>query len=267
VTGLRFENWLPLLQWHDYRSSLPSPTTSVPPGAIPDYRTPFAVAQIGGKWYLTHDLTALANDETKDDDGSQFSSVVSAVPDSPALEVKPSSVPHSQALNHFDHEENGSDIAPTFDYERMAVTVFCEMDAYAEAVYPPEPTPSVNDHQSVLEIRFGDRARLDYVNFGTILDVENGELVTSSDWGFVRNDTPLLRDAARMAWLWYEVPRKAITMQIAHISSYLPLGYLMTQYDGEVVNSLITHVEHDFTGGQTIVRTHFAEIDVATMLL
>lgn len=259
--GLRFKKKLPLREFHDYRSSVESPVDNTPTGATADYLDSFAIANISGTRVMTHELQAWSNNEIGPAGGTEMASNLEVLPNAAALYVRPQSMPHAQADGEFDMVVDGSDTPTIFTWLALICTVFVEWDAWVEATYPQNAAAEINDIQSEITIQFGDRARMDYVAKGTVLGVEEGNLVMATQDGFVRNDHPILRDVARLAWQWYSESRKAIRMTVQHVSNELEVGDLLGTVDGDTVNSLVTSVRYDFGNGTTDITTQFANID------
>ena len=267
-SGIRFKKKLPLRELYDYRADPENPTNNAPTGVQPGFLDTFAVINIGNTYIMANQLGSWWENEAGAARGTACSCQVEVVPTAPALYVMPSSAPHAAADGEYLNFGNdyGSDIDTVYEYQTIKVTVFVEWDSYAAARYPALPGDSVNDQESLLTIRFGERARMDWLNKGTVLGVEENKLVRADVSGWIRNDHAILKDVAKTAWLWYSTPRKAVRLTIQHISDDLSIGDLIGDLGSETINSLVTSVSHDFTGGVTRLETQFANIDARQMI-
>lgn len=272
VPGLRVQNWLALREAYDYSSSATSPTNNNPAGYVSGYRRPFVAYKLPDNKYIRGDLAmALSRQETVGKNGLSFSSGVAALTDQAGIYVSPTGPAHLHALGTINGSYDPSafaastDFLPEVDYEDMQVTATVQFDDRAKGFYPDYTGITVtktNGTESILQIDLGERARLDYLVPGTVLDIgSDGSLITAASGGVLRDDRNLLFQISQVAWSWYSRPRTALTLRLRQLSADCSPGDLVASHNGEPVDSLVTYISYDFQRGETIVNTDFAEID------
>lgn len=297
--GLRFQNSIPLRAQWDYSDVGYDPTNRNKSGTVGEYRRPFAVVSIpnasgGDEWFMA-DAAGVATvaDELRGKANQRVSCSLRMHEEQPGVTLAPAGPPH--ALTGPATQWNGSDptravshlASPPTDYEKAKFTVYALADNRVTVQYP-EAAATVSNQASVHVIRLGDRARVDYVVPGTIVDVSNGELDRATQPMFARDDRESMTDLARQAWLWYGTTRIAVDMAVGHINNQIRLGDLigqvtygyrfMTTTSGQiimfgskpwaragstdrVVNSAVTRINWNFLRQATQIVTDYAMLD------
>lgn len=297
--GLRFQNNIPLKAQWDFSDTGYSPINRNKAGTVAEYRRPFAVVSIpnasgGDEWFMA-DMAGVSTvaDELRGKANQRLSCSLRMHEEQPGVTLTPSGPSH--ALAGSDTAWNGSDATrsvshlatPPTDYEKAKFTVYALADNRVTVQYPETATTTSNQ-ASVHVIRLGDRARVDYVVPGTIVDVANGELDRTALPMFARDDRATMIDLARQAWLWYGTTRIAVDLSVANVTNQIRLGDLigevtygyrfMTTTNGtiimfgskpwarvgstdRVVNSAVTRVHWDFLRQSTNVVTDYAQLD------
>lgn len=168
----------------------------------------------------------------------------------------------------------------------MIATVAMQADWHVEKRYPAEITDET-DAVKLLTIKVPERAKLEYVAQGTVVDTTNdGQLVQMKDGGFVRDDREWLADLAKIAWEWYGEERSALTLTydqaqtLFSAESTIEPGDLIVEIGGDeslqAIRTMVTEIRIDFAPeiegegpGQphrTIIRTQWAELDPTAVM-
>lgn len=297
LAGLRFQNSIPIKAQWDFTQY--DPLNRNKTGTVAEYRRPFAVISIpnysgGDEWFMA-DMAGVSTvaDELRNKANQRVSCSLRMHEEQPGVTLTPSGPSH--ALAGSDTQWNGSDIlrsvshlaTPPTDYEKAKFTVYALADNRVTVTYP-ETATTISNQAPVHVIRLGDRARVDYLAPGTIVDVNNGDLGRSPLPQFARDDRGMMIDLARQAWLWYGTTRIAIDMSVANITNQIRLGDLIGQvrygylfmtttggtvitFGGKpwarlgstdrVVNSAVTRVHWDFLRQATQIVTDYAQLD------
>lgn len=113
------------------------------------------------------------------------------------------------------------------DYREMLVTATVALSEYCEAFWPEE-LPFGYDAIRVLTLDAGDDFRRDYIVPETIVQLEpkTGNLQRSTG-GYLRDDRKQLSAIARLAYGWYGVTRKAVTLETTTIVNQFEIGQLV----------------------------------------
>lgn len=276
--GLRLLNHTELLTDHDYTTSPPADGT--PAGSLAELRPPFVLFEIdaaGGKFQYADMLDSHGPDGAA---GKLSASWYLRMQEASfGFMLAPSAgLPHLLADNATDWPSEGSlppaptQYEPELDWRAMRATVFCECDTHAEAVYPTMPIAAANLRAlEELVIDIGERARLDYLAPRTVFDHQGGvPRLASSGGQFLRDDRPLLKDLARIAFVWYERPRAAFELSYRQLTALFTIGDLIAQIGKEetlqAINTVVTNIDYDLVRGVTHVRTSFAELDFGEFL-
>lgn len=301
--GLRFEHYLPLKTNHDYSTGSSQPPAVGPPESQQDFRPPLAVFQIKDgqgnfAWHYSDSASIPANDELQPGKNVHLSCSLQMHDHQAGLSLRPGGMPHAIQDGYvFDgqnegifesHQERGY-----VDQDSITVTVYAKSDAMLTSKYPADADviPAANGSPSIHRISLGDRATVDYMLQGTVVDVREGELVRTPGPHFVRDDRPRMRRLARLAWEWYKRPRNAVQLVINDITGQIKRGELLHSIitskpvklrardgtpvigrDGRFVVtrgslsffnafSVVTQIEWDFERGSTTIVTDFAEMD------
>lgn len=178
------------------------------------------------------------------------------------------------ADSDFDGEDDTDEQPSRLDWKDMIVTVACDLDRHAEAVYPEaadvDPEDK-GDQKRLIVIDIGDAGRLDYVVPDTVTGVDgDGELVRHTAGGYVRDDREWMDDLAKYVYTWYGLERQAFRFEMQQILDLLSVGQMITTIgtgDLEItVNSLVVGITYDFREQETQVDTAFAQLDVDVLV-
>jgi hypothetical protein len=112
--------------------------------------------------------------------------------------------------------------------------------------------------------------RRDYVVPGTVVGVENGELIYSQG-GFIRDDRARLETIVNAAAEWYGRKKQAFECSYKQVRRLFEIGTLITQIHGmqltDQVNTPVTSITYTMgsgnSAGSTRIETGFAEVDFA----
>lgn len=150
------------------------------------------------------------------------------------------------------------------NHDQWLATVYMLQDSYARAQYPQQADLPSLDLVKPLLINVAG-AHCDYLVPGTVVGVDAGELKKSAAGGFVRDDRPILRDLARMAFMWYGQERRILSLSFRGLSSGFSLGHLITTIgsggNAQTINTCITSITYNLTAGTTSLVTSFGELD------
>ncbi len=270
-SGLRCENYLPILEGHEY-STPEEPTSTVPAERPAQLKRPFATISISRlpsplpiREFVT-DLSSASILEGFTGAGLPFNCRLRMLDHRPGFVAMPNVPSHVMGLDDFDPAIAApSDFRPYVNFTTIACTSYLTFDDRLRVWHPaiPEDDP----HLEPLIIRLGDRGHLDYMPKGTVYDVPNGLTAVSEDSGFVRDDRPLLKDIARTAWQWYQVDRQQFQLRVGLIYGGLNVGDLVTRLAvGESLNTLVTHILYDFERFQTIIQSDYAELSPGSLI-
>ena len=141
------------------------------------------------------------------------------------------------------------------------MTGYFQEDEHCQGDWPAIVANGENAGELV--IRLGDVAFQDVLHAGTIVEIsDEGELVQSPGTDvFVRDDTPLLQDIARLAFEWYGKQRYAYSVTYAQIVRDVLPGMIATSIDGQATDVVVTEVNWDFERRATAIATAYAEPD------
>lgn len=242
--------YVPLSEGIDYSG------TNISDGSVDtpsqwDYRRPFVVFKrpTDGRWVIGEKMSQLAegeSDPTTDGTNVRWSAYVRTQPDSRTVEIHVTGEPqHVIAETDFTALTADRDIGD-YDYKdrEMLVTLTLEENRYAEGDYPVAgiPDSSLIDAQRSMVIWAGDEYRKDYVNTGTVVDVDDsGDPKTVTPGGYVRDDTQRLEVVARVAAEWYTQDRAVLTLATRRLTSDVAVGDLITT-SGDATISGNTHL-------------------------
>ena len=269
IPGLRLLRTLPMRQGYDYADAT-SPIQNDSANFPAEFMQPFAIIKHDDN-YLPLDRAAGQLDEgTSGSKRLKTSYTLRMLKDAAGIEVIPNgSMPHALAKNHFD---TGSP-APSkhkveVDYADMRVTVAAEWDSYCEG-YHPNANPTAAPLQELL-IPIGERARLDYLAEGTVYDIQNTTVKTVSTGGPLRDDRELCRQIAQVAYEWYSVPRRSLSISYHVMVVPASLGDFVfnigTGATLRPLNANVTQIVYDFEAGNTTIAAGFAELDFAGLI-
>jgi hypothetical protein len=108
---------------------------------------------------------------------------------------------------------------------------------YAEGKYPDDGTDDSTqiDMQYGLVVYAGDSFRQDYVVPATVLDVETDGTLITSEGGYVRDDTDLLKSLARVTYEWWNQDRVILTLATTQLTSAIQPGYFIVDVGDSTV--------------------------------
>lgn len=283
VPGLRFEHHLPFLIDRDYSGDKIGAGTVVettPTDGQPEYLRPMVFILISGtvgdeedppkyqhaEHQAAHNAVEVGEEVLH---FSGWSTGIRAQDNAPGLEIKVNgAMQHVIAKNSFEDADDAdhNDYQPIYDFHDFLATVFLHADCYAEVLHPLTVETANTDRTLVIDV--GERCRLDYVAPGTIVAINDGELVTS-DGGYLRDDRETLKILAQVAYRWYSTPRKALEVTYHQLTNAFSVGDLITEIGSgptlQTVNTVITSIAYDLIAGTTTIRTQFADLDVAQL--
>ena len=143
-----------------------------------------------------------------------WSASVSVEPDSRAFRLDVFGAPqHVIAETDFTPlaDCNDQDLGDN-DWREMIATVSVPEDRYAEGLWPA----AIDGNPDVARYKYidaGDGYRLDCVNPGTIVDVDDDAALVESSGGYVRDDRAKLTAIARTSYAWYGQTRRVLTLE------------------------------------------------------
>lgn len=267
-------NWLRLLprtllsQGTDYESVEGIEKTS-PDDTADDLLPPFGIALVSASpdkyQYLDKLGTAdfAAGDKVSEDIRTAYAMGVQQ--DCPGVKLRASNgMNHMLALNHWSGAEPGTR-EPELDYDTLIFTVALECDHYAEAVFPESPSSGFYEE---LLIDVGSQYRLDYLTPGTVVRLDNGQLITT-DGGIIRDDRPQLEDIARFAYEWYQSPKATLAVTWAQLRNWFGLGQMLTTVGDSgptTLNTVIGEIAYDIQAQTTSIRTIGDQLNVREVI-
>jgi hypothetical protein len=211
-----------------------------------------------------------------------FCCTVRVMDDAPGFVLRTSGKPqHYLAAADWDKLDEDYDVVILDWRTDMIVTFAMQADWYVEERFPADITDET-DAVKLLTIDVPERARLEYVAQGTVVDTTNdGVLVYAKTGGFVRDDREWLKDLAKLAYEWYGEERWALTLTYDQAqtlwsgTSYIEPGDLIVEIGADeseqAIRTVVTEIRIDFAPeiegdgpGQphrTTVRTQWAELD------
>lgn len=233
-----FERWIPLTE---YTSS-----------TTPEYRRPFAILQdSAGVCYLS---------ERFEVDGTR-------VPVSMRLDSGDLAVHLSASINH---EIAGDDfdgvslypVAADWRYLHVSACAATDMTLWVRGVM------SDGDRIRTLLVRDADAW---WITPGTVVDVENGAMVTYEDSDYytgsniIKDDTDRLWRICVAAMTWYGRPRRTIEIRKQYIAENI-LGHVVERvYDSwhdVEINTPVTSILYDFNSRTSMIRTGYDELAI-----
>lgn len=126
-------------------------------------------------------------------------------------------------------------------------------------------SPVDGEQERVLRVHVED-CRLDYVVPGTIVNIDTGILLSTTDGGYVRDDRERLASFARAAELWYGVERQTLDLSYRQVREIVELGWLITDisstYKRTNINSVVSAITYDFNAQTTQFETSYADFDL-----
>lgn len=263
LPGLRLLNETLLKEGWDYTDAA-NPTSVNPSGTEPQFAAPFAMFEVSPtqpNLQFAHAIgrsNFLGNDDPNE---NKISYHLRMQGTAPGVELRAGNGRnHGMAINQWGDAEP-SNTEPEVDYETLRVTVSAEADAFAEGVYPATAIPAT---AQVLVIQLSDEYRLDYLAPKTVFDLDNGAAKVTNG-GILRDDRARLRDIARLAYEWYWLPRRVLSMGFRQVRDFIGVGNLITTVGTGTtqtsVNTVVGMVSYDFLRSTTSIETLADQFD------
>lgn len=238
--SLRFMPYLPLKTQTDYTTLSSQPEPEHLPDTLPDFRRPFVVMRLYEDGFAGDDYMDLSNalEIVSDDEKRKVivSASVEVHADQLGITLHPNKPPHCLQRDYvFDgtdlptetsHYAAGPDNPLSTDY--LYATVYARSTNNVIVRYPEFLTEG-EQYYSELVIRLGDRARVDYILPGTIIDVTDFKLRQMERGRIIRDDRLLMQDIALRAWQYYKGSRNVLNLKLASVFNGLQLGDLITR--------------------------------------
>lgn len=169
--------------------------------------------------------------------------------------------------------------SPKYDYQKLVVTVALELDARPSVFVDLKQGLGAIDPTRTLFIEVPN-AHLWYCTPGTVTDIEKGQLKSATAAELrtaqglpantadqvLRDDGPYLRQIAALAKAWYGKDRAVLRLPFrAVVTGYVPGVYILattSKWDVQEINAPVTSIEWDLEAGDTLLQTHYGELDV-----
>lgn len=271
IEGLRIMNHTRLKRGWDY-SDTGSIEETTPTGTEAEYMPLFAVVEVDS----TNDKFQFVDKMSKVEftgvelvsENIHTSYNVATQQTAPGWLLRSHSLPHTMALNHFSPSEP-SDVEAEVDYDTLRFTCTIEADAFAEAKWPGDGALPAGVPLEKLLLYFGDDYRLDFLAPNTVIDLDDGDPVLTNG-GILRDDRATLVDVARVAYEWYSLDRRPITVQFKQVSNYFRIGMFVTAIGSgttqENVNSVVSIIDYNLLAGTTTIKTNDADLDFVRLV-
>ncbi|MEN1680788.1 MAG: hypothetical protein AAGJ46_14460 [Planctomycetota bacterium] len=270
TAGLRMLRTTRLRKGTDYEDPI-EPTNDDPDEAGPEFEPPFAFIKIDDTRYQYVDRLSNAGD------GRSLTSYgLYAQQHAPGIALRGSGKPsHTLADNHWDGAE-ASSVTPELDYEDLRATLCCEADSYCEGVHPL--SPATDETLEVLTIDVGDAYRLDFLPANTVVGLgSDGTPKVAASGVALRDDRDALRDAAQLAYDWYQQPRATLSVSWRRVARWQSAGgvtlepgcLITTLGEGAVqqeTNTVVGQIAYDFLEGTTSLRTLSGAVSIPELL-
>lgn len=284
MNGIRFEEYTPMLEGIDY-SDPDAPVDNRDANSTPKQVRSFVVIEDPKEAATYIDVETIGSqslNEDGSDPGIPFGIRLEVRSDRAGFHLRPSDAPHQLGLV----DDTGSfspdlefaavadllttDHAPRLKWDTGLATFYATIDERVRVEHPDPATQStVYNHEPQLVIQIGDRAHQDFIAVNTVIRIDDdGTLVRNSADGFIRDDTPYMRDLARIAYTWYSVKRVSLNMQLWQITDQLRVGdFINSITSSGDVNAVVSTVAWDFLDNSTKITTQFGELDIEGLLV
>jgi hypothetical protein len=156
----------------------------------------------------------------------------------------------------FSHDE----YTPAVSYADFVFVVAVYDDRRCEGRYPPDSQLSTTADAITRQVVYlGDKYRQDDLlpDSNIMVDGETRTL-QSSVGGVINDDSPKLVDLARIAFEWYALPRRSITVESVNDDENIALGVFVENWQVDAlgnttrpVNSIITRITRHYTIGES----------------
>lgn len=164
---------------------------------------------------------------------------------------------------------------PLYDWKTdLLATLAVETNCRVQVQWP-ESVADETDSLRTLWLDLSEFAALHYVAPKTVVAVEDGKLIRTTSGGIIRDDRPLLKRMARLAYEWYSRRRQALSLTYTGAKKYFRVGDLIVELgEGatrEPIRSVVTQIRVDFgrnpnDAHRTTIETQWAELDVVRLL-
>jgi hypothetical protein len=278
VAGTRFLSYLPLLTETTYESFFGAPfelTDNSDDGTEREFRRPFGLILTTPADSTTHYqyLDRMAGGENTvhpETEGRNWSASLRMQDNGMGIVVDVHGVPqHVIAKNHFNAVSDDADLSDypaDLDYDNMLVTVAMEQDNYAQGEWPEDPQGEFVPLEKTLLIKVPG-ARLDFLAINTVMGTDiDGSLVYSSEdfQAEYRDDTPRLKDIARISYEWYSEDRSSIRYTDRRGGTSLFIGDMLTGIDPPL-STVVVSISFDLNAGTNTVQTQTAQLNAALL--
>lgn len=164
-----------------------------------------------------------------------------------------------------------------WDWQTIIATFTAKMDWFCQGIWPPlADLPPLQDHIREAVLSAGDEYRWDWMVPGTVIGLDTeGSPERCALGGYIQDDRLKLTERARLAFEWYGITRRAISLPTPKINGSIQLGDFVVQVGNLVshpVNTVITSVRIDCPpagiGGQpntpmmTLTTDYVADMDL-----
>lgn len=286
--SLVFERQLPLKTDHDYSENKianDAVVDATPSEQHWEYRRPMVLIEL--KDQLNYDDTSrfapverLATcsgiEATGDGEGRTWCASVRMQEDNPGFVLRVSGAPqHAIDSGMFVPIDSTDEVHGNFVWHALVATIAMKAWQHVEGRWPSEKklVQEAGDEDTIrrLWIDAGDKYQLHYVAPGTVVDLDDGELVKTTDGGFVHDDRDTLEALARVAYEWYGVERQTLQLTYLQAIGVAEIGDLVTTIGAdeteEPIRTVVTEIRLDMgrsaeESHRTTISTQWAEMDV-----
>lgn len=154
----------------------------------------------------------------------------------------------------YTRKTDGSEpICNVWDWKTIIATVTCKADLFCEGSWPPFLEIPANDYIREALLQAGDEYRLDWLVPGTMIGLTaDGAIERSALGGWIQDDSTKLQNRARLAFAWYGIERRAISLPTSIIhGSILPGDFVCTAgvLIPHTLNTVVTNIRIDCPPG------------------
>ena len=293
--GMRVQNYLPLKVGFDYSSTAATVPNQNLAESYPEFRKPFLALNLNAApttapaFYVHGDRATQVLKANEKENEVNFSASIGPASEQLGIQCKTSELPHSMGVGtetyflrepipyppQFTNHPPSQLKQVLIPYTEMMATVYVQCDTPVMMKHPDIPTAGYADTTPILTIRLGDRAYLDWLLPGTVVDVDlNGKLIRSKSnqasleppqltYRALRDDRVAMRDLAQLAFAWYGAQR--VVIEVAHnqvVGDYqvgrlvdeittVAVGQMLAGQNGEEVVGQGTGTNVQGQGGQS----------------
>jgi hypothetical protein len=229
-----------------------------------------------GPWpYVQVELMAAANEipGMGDDEGRKFCCSVRPQQSAPGLVLKVMGAPqYAIASADFRPADDSDELYGDYDWQdNLMATVSLAADYHITATWP-KGAPQGIDALRTLTIDARAVAGCTWIQLHTVVGLDDQGFPKRAENGaFLRDDRPILRDIARLAFEWYGTERQILTFGVKRLTDMLDVGDLITEVGAdetlEPIRTVVTEARYDFAQNErdinhTTFQTQWAELDV-----